>query len=500
MKSRTSIIRSGCHCTNLLLSLLAVIVLLIPANAQQGGAAYYRYDANGRLTVVLSPTGEAATYNYDPAGNFTSITRYAANQLSILDFTPGSGGIGTQVTIYGTGFSTTPSANTVKFNNVTASVTAATNIQLTVTVPTGATTGPISITNTNGSFSSSNQFFVSSEALYFSGRINFGETVVLPSSVANKSALLAFSGATGQRVSILVDQVAPVSGGGTLSLISPTGSVVATAPIDAQGFSGFPFGFMEPQTLLQNGDYSIIINPTDTTPVNMNVTLYDVSADISGTIPTTGSPFPVIFSAPGQNAMLSFNGGAGQRVCLLADQSVVTTFLTNVAIQNPNGSNLVSGTLPLGILNPPPTLFFDVVTLPVNGVYKVSVDPQFNKTRTTILNLYDVPPDVADTLSIGAAAKAVTIPSVGQAANLTLSVPGNQQVTIHIRELKIFAGFTNSSTLTLSTQSGTQIFTQTINSNADYDIPRTLSAGTYVLKIDPQQAATGSLNINLTTP
>ncbi len=97
------------------------------------------------------------------------------------------------------------------------------------------------------------------------------------------------------------------------------------------------------------------------------------------------------------------------------------------------------------------------------------------------------------------AAQSVTIPSVGQAANLTFSVPGNQQVTIHIRNLAI-GPFNAPSTLTLSTQGGTQIFTQTINSNADYDIPRTLSAGTYVLKVDPQQEYTGSLSINLTTP
>jgi YD repeat-containing protein len=46
-----------------------------PVVAQQGGTANYFYDSNGRLTAVLSPTGDAAIYNYDPAGNFTSITR-----------------------------------------------------------------------------------------------------------------------------------------------------------------------------------------------------------------------------------------------------------------------------------------------------------------------------------------------------------------------------------------------------------------------------------------
>lgn len=69
----------------------AICALYQPALAQQGGEANYYYDANDRLTAVLSPTGEAAIYNYDPAGNFTSITRRAANELSVIDFTPGSG-------------------------------------------------------------------------------------------------------------------------------------------------------------------------------------------------------------------------------------------------------------------------------------------------------------------------------------------------------------------------------------------------------------------------
>ena len=49
--------------------------------------------------------------------------------------------IGTEVTITGTGFSTTATDNTVKFNGTTATVSGATNTSLVVTVPTGTTTG-----------------------------------------------------------------------------------------------------------------------------------------------------------------------------------------------------------------------------------------------------------------------------------------------------------------------------------------------------------------------
>jgi len=521
MKSRTSLIQSRHSQKRIELLLRIGITLLVfsfPVNAQTGGAAYYRYDANGRLTTVLSPTGEAVTYNYDPAGNFTSITRYAANQLSIIDFTPGSGGLTTPVTIYGTGFSATPSANTVKFNGVTATVSAATNIRLDVLVPSGATTGPISVTNANGTLNSSRNFYVSSSVIEFSTTTTFGaDTVFTFNKTVNRAPLvnvgiINFDAIAGQRISLFIDQIILLPGiafGGfspyaQVSIISPSGNSQATFPIqDYPQYTDY-FGYLDPVLLPESGTYSILIDPNNNISTGINQTgnyafggtthLYDV-ADITGMISTTGLPLPLNFSVPGQNAILTFTGLNGQRICLQGTQDISTLIGTNVKLfapgAYPNGATLVPTQVD--------TFFLDVTTLPANGTYTILVDPQLNKTRALTLNLYDVPPDIADTLSIGAAAKTVTIPSVGQAANLTFSVPGSQQVTIHIRNLAI-GNFADPSTLTLSTQGGTQIFTQTINSNTDYDIPRSLAAGTYVLKIDPQKAATGTLNIYLTTP
>ena len=62
----------------------------------------------------------------------------------ITSFSPTSGPAGTVVTIVGANFSTT-SPNIVTFNGKTAITTAATSTQLTAIVPTGATTGKISV-------------------------------------------------------------------------------------------------------------------------------------------------------------------------------------------------------------------------------------------------------------------------------------------------------------------------------------------------------------------
>ena len=68
----------------------------------EADAPAYVYDDAGRLTAVIDPTGDTAIYNYDAVGNLLSITRQASSTLSVLDFTPKSGPVGTTVTIYGT--------------------------------------------------------------------------------------------------------------------------------------------------------------------------------------------------------------------------------------------------------------------------------------------------------------------------------------------------------------------------------------------------------------
>jgi len=48
--------------------------LASPLWAQSGASVQYVYDALGRLTKVVDPSGNVATYNYDAVGNLLSIT------------------------------------------------------------------------------------------------------------------------------------------------------------------------------------------------------------------------------------------------------------------------------------------------------------------------------------------------------------------------------------------------------------------------------------------
>lgn len=64
---------------------------------------------------------------------------------TIISFTPASGAVGASVTITGTNFSTTVASNTVRFNGTVATVTASTTTSITTSVPSGSTTGKITV-------------------------------------------------------------------------------------------------------------------------------------------------------------------------------------------------------------------------------------------------------------------------------------------------------------------------------------------------------------------
>jgi YD repeat-containing protein len=141
-------------------SLLLLLGLSPPVFAQ---AITYEYDALGRLILVSAPEG-IARYEYDAVGNITRIRsgRYAdtPDPVAILMLNPTTGPIGTEVHLYGKGFSPTPGNNQVAFNGTPATVTAATANRLVTTVPPGATTGSVTLTTPQGSAVSPEPFTV----------------------------------------------------------------------------------------------------------------------------------------------------------------------------------------------------------------------------------------------------------------------------------------------------------------------------------------------------
>jgi YD repeat-containing protein len=140
--------------------MVTLIVRVGQLQAQQQGAIQYVYDDLGRLIMVIDPSGNAAEYVYDAVGNILEIRRSTLAGVAILDFAPPRGVVGTRVTIQGRRFSTVPAENQVGFHGVPAPILAATNTQLVVAVPPGATTGPITVTVRGETATSARNFTV----------------------------------------------------------------------------------------------------------------------------------------------------------------------------------------------------------------------------------------------------------------------------------------------------------------------------------------------------
>ncbi len=144
-----------------LLPLMVAIVLAWPMPMLADQAQYF-YDELGRLVGVVDSAGNAAVYVYDEVGNLLRIDRFTsgATGIGIFVVAPNSARLGTNVTIQGFGFTSPPSSNQVAFNGTTATVVSATATSLVATVPTGATTGPVTVTNANGTATSPHAFTV----------------------------------------------------------------------------------------------------------------------------------------------------------------------------------------------------------------------------------------------------------------------------------------------------------------------------------------------------
>ncbi|MFZ4279140.1 RHS repeat-associated core domain-containing protein [Streptomyces rhizosphaericola] len=129
-----------------------------PEAASTTDNAVYAYDAAHRLVGVSDPAGETARYRYDQAGNRLGIDRFPSSSLSILSLVPVKAAVGSEVTLSGSGFSTTPAANSVRFGSAVGQVVSASAHRLVVKVPAGAAVGKVKVVVGSASAESSETF------------------------------------------------------------------------------------------------------------------------------------------------------------------------------------------------------------------------------------------------------------------------------------------------------------------------------------------------------
>ena len=149
----------------LVFCLLAVSLFLRVLTAQADEIRYI-YDEKGQLIGVVNQQGQTAIYEYDALGNLLAIQRQdATNPVEITFVNPDIGPVGTQVEIFGIGFSPVAAENQIEFNGVSAPILAVSTNSITTQVPNGSSTGPITVTTPLGSAASPQPFSVPNMAV-----------------------------------------------------------------------------------------------------------------------------------------------------------------------------------------------------------------------------------------------------------------------------------------------------------------------------------------------
>jgi IPT/TIG domain-containing protein len=148
---------------------------------------------------------------------------------TVAAFVPLTGVVGTSVTIAGTGFQDASVATGVAFNGVAATTfTVNSDIQITATVPAGATTGPISVSDSEGTGTSLLSFTVTSSpppaiAAFLPASGSVGTSVDLTGTGLTGASSVKFNGTSATYTVESDTQIkTTVPAGATTGLISVT--------------------------------------------------------------------------------------------------------------------------------------------------------------------------------------------------------------------------------------------------------------------------------------
>jgi len=525
----------------------------------------YIYDELQRLKSVIDPVGEAATYGYDAVGNLLSITRNNSSQTSIIDFNPNAGAVGSTVTIHGTGYSATPSQNSVTFNGTAATVVSSTLTQIVTAVPAGATAGPIAVTSPAGGASSVTAFNVTggsgaptitnftpnigvvgtaititgtnfdttpqnnevrfnptlgsvtaamstqlSTAVPFNGRpgkisvstpagtaVSTTDLFLMPSgfnaadieytgravvggdshtvtiTTPGKNGMVLFDGTMGQKVSLGVNS-------STINTVNtyiykPEGPLLASAPTGT--------GTNIDMTLPVSGTYTILIDPYSTYTGSVTFTLSE--AINVGPIVIDGSPVTVTVPRIGQHAYLTFSGTAGQKLGLGVSANTMSGSNTNTYVNKPDGALLTwDGFTGTG-------MNLDM-TLPVSGTYTIVLNPYSTSTGSVTYVLSEV--INAGTIGINDSSVTVTVPRIGQQADLTFDGSSGQSLRLTFNSNTMTTGSTNTYVFKPDGSQLTWSGNTPTGGYLDMTLPVT---GTYTIWLNPYSTGTGSVTYTL---
>lgn len=462
VSSLTSMSSIGNRARRPWLTLVALCVLLVSpvALSQQ---VQHIYDENGRLVGTIAPNGEAARWTYDPAGNITKIDRFLASQTSVIEFSPNGGAAGSTVTIWGTGFSTTPSQNTVTINGVTATVSTATANRLTVTVPAGATSGAIVVTAPSGTATAPGSFSVAASA-------------AAPTIVSLSPSTLK----PGDTLTIAGTQFSTTAGenkvrinGNFARILSATSTQIQVA-VEAVHLGGKVTVATPAGTAISAGD--VFVLPA----------WYSSATVLVTNRVTTGSTITVNLTTANRSALVLFEASRGTRLRYRAVSFSSGFSPNNVEIYSPDGERIYRAL---------PSVGSQIISeaLPKSGTYTLYVDSGPTGTLTAVIDVMSA---------------ALTVD--GAATPYSWTTPGPQQGAFVFdapKFAKLGLGIVTTSLVgnvairvfdplgRLVSDSGG--FAGPLTQGVSLDVPTVTIPGSYLVVIDHSNSSSGAVSLTL---
>jgi hypothetical protein len=180
-------------------------------------------------------------------------------------------------------------------------------------------------------------------------------------------ALLNFTGTTGHRASHWLTSNTIT---GAFAILRPDGSVVQSLGLGSSVF-------IEPYTLV-NGTYLFVIDPSAANTGSTTLRSYDVPADATGSLTINGGTVGVTLSTPGQNALLTFAGTAGQNITVRVTGNSYDC--GSVSIVAPGGGGI-------GSTNSCAASFNVTASVTTTGTHTVKINPTDGATGSVTVEV-----------------------------------------------------------------------------------------------------------------
>ncbi|SEG88430.1 hypothetical protein SAMN04489712_1221, partial [Thermomonospora echinospora] len=189
-------------------------------------------------------------------------------------------------------------------------------------------------------------------------------------------------------------------------------------------------------------------------------------------------------TAPGQNGTWTFTGTTGQRVYFnFTGGTYGSINYATVSIKKPDGTVLIDSTR-CGT-----SCAFNTTTLPADGTYTITLNPDAHYTGALTAQLYDVPADATAEMTINGEAQRVTTTTPGQNATLTFAGTAGQTVTINLTSNTF-----GSTPFAVRGPDGATLASSLGSGNVTFSNLTLPADGTYTVFVNPDRTAIGGVS------